>query len=136
MDFDAFRQDPKTIAAVERKLQVISEAAVRLGEQAEALCPGLPWRDVREIGNWLRHQYDREDSSDLSPSESAAKGRPSQHDQGDGRRPSPMSKSRKKGKTPKRVLALPDLERAKSAVLNTLTSTSGQPTYDHAIDAL
>ena len=31
MDLDSFRQDPKTIAAVERKLQVISEAAVRLG---------------------------------------------------------------------------------------------------------
>jgi uncharacterized protein with HEPN domain len=37
MDFDTFREDPKTIAAVERKLQAISEAAVRLGEQAEAL---------------------------------------------------------------------------------------------------
>jgi ribonuclease HepT-like protein len=49
MDLDSFRQDPKTIAAVERKLQVISEAAVRLGEQAEALCPGLPWRDIRII---------------------------------------------------------------------------------------
>ena len=61
MDLDSFRQDPKTIAAVERKLQVISEAAVRLGEQAEALCPGLPWRDIRGIGNWLRHQYDRVD---------------------------------------------------------------------------
>ena len=44
-----------------------------------------------------------------------------------------MSKSRKKRKTPKRVLALPDLEQAKSAVLNTLTSKSGQRTYDHAI---
>jgi len=61
MEFDGFREDPKTIAAVERKLQVISEAAVRLGEQAEALCPGLPWRDIRGIGNWLRHQYDRVD---------------------------------------------------------------------------
>ena len=36
-------------------------------------------------------------------------------------------------KTPKRVLALPDLEHAKSAVLNSLTSRSGQRTYDHAI---
>jgi len=27
MDLEAFREDPKTIAAVERKLQVISEAA-------------------------------------------------------------------------------------------------------------
>ena len=44
-----------------------------------------------------------------------------------------MSKSRKKRKPPKRVLALPDLEQAKSAVLNTLTSKSGQRTYDHAI---
>src|SRR5687767_8514353 len=44
-----------------------------------------------------------------------------------------MSKSRKKRKAPKRVLALPDLEQAKSAVLNTLTSKSGQRTYDHAI---
>jgi hypothetical protein len=36
-----------------------------------------------------------------------------------------MSKFRKK-RAPKRVLALPDLEQAKSAVLNTLTSVSGQ----------
>ena len=44
----------------------------------------------------------------------------------------PTVKSRKK-KPPKRVLALPDLEHAKTAVLNSLTSASGQRTYDHAI---
>ena len=44
-----------------------------------------------------------------------------------------MPRSRKKEKSPKPVLALPDLEQAKSAVLNTLTSKSGQRTYDHAI---
>jgi hypothetical protein len=42
------------------------------------------------------------------------------------------SKSRKK-RVPKRVLALPDLEHAKTAVLNSLTSASGQRTYEHAI---
>jgi site-specific recombinase XerD len=42
------------------------------------------------------------------------------------------SKSRSK-KPAKRVLALPDLEQAKAAVLNSLTSASGQRTYDHAI---
>src|SRR5512138_2795731 len=42
------------------------------------------------------------------------------------------SKSRKK-KQPKRVLALPDLEHAKAAVLHSLTSASAQRTYDHAI---
>jgi uncharacterized protein with HEPN domain len=61
MDVSAFRADAKTVAAVERKLQVISEAAIRLGDQAEVLCPGLPWRNIRGIGNWLRHQYDHVD---------------------------------------------------------------------------
>src|SRR5450756_404732 len=45
-----------------------------------------------------------------------------------------MSKSRKQRKPPKHVLALSDLEQSKSAVLNTLTSKSGQRTYDHAIN--
>jgi integrase len=44
----------------------------------------------------------------------------------------PTSKSRKK-RPPKRVLALPDLEHAKTAVLNSLSSASGQRTYEHAI---
>jgi integrase len=44
----------------------------------------------------------------------------------------PKSKSRRK-KSPKRVLAPPDLEQAKTAVLNSLTSASGQRTYEHAI---
>jgi uncharacterized protein with HEPN domain len=61
MDFEAFREDPKTVAAVERKLLLVSEAAMRLGEDAERLCPGLPWHNIRGIGNWLRHRYDRVD---------------------------------------------------------------------------
>jgi uncharacterized protein with HEPN domain len=61
MSLNQFRDDIKTIDAVERNLQRISEAAIRLGDQAESLCPGLPWRDIRGIGNWLRHQYDRID---------------------------------------------------------------------------
>jgi site-specific recombinase XerD len=43
-----------------------------------------------------------------------------------------IPKPRRK-KAPKRVLALPDLEQSKAAVLNSLTSASGQRTYDHAI---
>jgi uncharacterized protein with HEPN domain len=61
MELESFRADPKTVAAVERKLLVISEAAIRLGEQAGVLCPGPAWRDIRGIGNWLRHQYDAVD---------------------------------------------------------------------------
>lgn len=59
MDLAAFEQDPKTIAAVERKLQIISEAAIRLGPEAEKRCPDQPWTEIRGIGNWLRHRYDR-----------------------------------------------------------------------------
>jgi uncharacterized protein with HEPN domain len=59
MDFSAFRTDEKTNAAVERKLLVLSEAARRLGDDGERLCPSIPWDNIRGIGNWLRHQYDR-----------------------------------------------------------------------------
>jgi len=44
-----------------------------------------------------------------------------------------MSKMRNKKRPPKRVLALPDREPSKVAVLNRLTSKSGQRTYDRAI---
>src|SRR5947209_8770391 len=59
MDFECFREDPKTVAAVERKLQIVSEAAIRLGTVAEQRFPKFPWSDIRGMGNWLRHQYER-----------------------------------------------------------------------------
>jgi len=44
-----------------------------------------------------------------------------------------MSKPREKKRPHERVLALPDLEQSKAAVLNTRTSKSGQRSYDRAI---
>jgi len=41
MDLAAFRSNSMAMAAVERKLLTISEAAVRLGGQAPVLCPGI-----------------------------------------------------------------------------------------------
>lgn len=61
MDLDRYSCDERTQAAVERKLLIISEAAIRLKDTAEAICPGIPWREIRGIGNWLRHEYDRVD---------------------------------------------------------------------------
>lgn len=58
MSFAEFVDDEKTQAAVERKLLVISEVAIRLGHRAEELCPEIPWHDIRGTGNWIRHQYD------------------------------------------------------------------------------
>jgi uncharacterized protein with HEPN domain len=57
MDAAAFLADARTIDAVERCLLRISEAAVKLGDAAERHCPGLPWREIRGLGNRLRHDY-------------------------------------------------------------------------------
>jgi uncharacterized protein with HEPN domain len=65
MDFESFCGNPMVIAAVERKFQIISEAAIRLGNEAERCCPGMPWRDIRCIGNHLRHAYERIDLTSL-----------------------------------------------------------------------
>jgi uncharacterized protein with HEPN domain len=61
MDFDVFRSNPMAVAAVERKIQIISEAAIRLGDEAERRCPDQPWRDIWAIGNQLCHTYERID---------------------------------------------------------------------------
>ena len=52
-------------AAVERKLLIVSEAAIRLGDEAAAICPGIPWHKIRGVGNHLRHAYDRVDLDSL-----------------------------------------------------------------------
>jgi uncharacterized protein with HEPN domain len=52
-----FAKDQLLIDATERCLSRISEAAVKLGDDAEALAPGLPWPEIRGLGNHLRHGY-------------------------------------------------------------------------------
>lgn len=59
MDLREFLRDPKAQAAVERKLLVLNHAALKLGEEAEKLCPGIPWTAIRGMGKWLQQQYDR-----------------------------------------------------------------------------
>ncbi len=61
MDFNTFQGDERAIFAVQYALLAISEAAHRLGAEAETLCPGQPWADIRGIGNRLRHGYDNID---------------------------------------------------------------------------
>lgn len=59
MDFDAFLADAKTIDAVERCLQRITEAAIKIGaERMAEISPRTPVDAVRGLGNLLRHDYD------------------------------------------------------------------------------
>lgn len=64
-DRQMFSADEKTIDAVERCLSRISEAAVKLGPIAEVDAPMIPWREVRGLGNHLRHAYDGVDADIL-----------------------------------------------------------------------
>jgi uncharacterized protein with HEPN domain len=44
--------------AIRTCLLEVSEAAVKLGTTAETLAPEMPWKDIRSLGNYLRHRYD------------------------------------------------------------------------------
>lgn len=59
ISFETYKTDHLIRSAVERKMQIISEASSRLGEEAETLCPGPDWRGARGIENVLRHEYNR-----------------------------------------------------------------------------
>jgi uncharacterized protein with HEPN domain len=56
------RHDPAdSLHHIIENAERVCKAAVRLGDQAEALMPGQPWADIRGMGNRLRHAYDRVD---------------------------------------------------------------------------
>jgi uncharacterized protein with HEPN domain len=61
MDLAAFIAQGPAAYAVQYALLIISEAARKLGPNAEVLAPDQPWADIRGIGNILRHQYDEVD---------------------------------------------------------------------------
>nr|WP_250809558.1 HepT-like ribonuclease domain-containing protein [Neorhizobium tomejilense] len=58
MDFESFLRNRLVRDASERCLARISEAAVKLGPMAEDLLPRHGWRDIRNFGNILRHEYE------------------------------------------------------------------------------
>lgn len=59
MDYDAFAANQMRIDAVERCLERIIEAAIKIdSERMTAIAPDLPMNKVRGLGNRLRHSYD------------------------------------------------------------------------------
>jgi uncharacterized protein with HEPN domain len=61
VDLERYRDDLKTKSAVECQFQIITEAAYRLGNEADLLCPGPNWKGLMGMGNILRHGYHKVD---------------------------------------------------------------------------
>jgi uncharacterized protein with HEPN domain len=60
---EALAEDRVTKAAFERFLEILSEASRHIPDDMKSLRPDIPWRRISDIGNHLRHAYDRVDSA-------------------------------------------------------------------------
>jgi uncharacterized protein with HEPN domain len=59
--FADYRADRPLRDAVERNIERISEASRRLPDELKGRHPQLPWRQIAQVGNILRHGYRRVD---------------------------------------------------------------------------
>lgn len=55
---EAFAADERTIYAVTRCPEIISEASRRLPKDVQALHPEVPWAQIAGAGNVYRHDYE------------------------------------------------------------------------------
>jgi uncharacterized protein with HEPN domain len=58
LTIESFSEDRKTFYAVTRCVAIISEAVRRLPPHITERSSDLPWRKIRDAGNFYRHQYD------------------------------------------------------------------------------
>jgi uncharacterized protein with HEPN domain len=58
LDFTAFQNSRLHVYATTRALEIVSEASRRLPEDLRTRHAHLPWRAIRDTGNFYRHQYD------------------------------------------------------------------------------
>lgn len=64
LSVDEFARSQMTVDAVERCLQRITEAVMKIGEQRfSVIAPDVSFHEVRSLGNRLRHEYDILDES-------------------------------------------------------------------------
>lgn len=57
-DFASFEADQKTLYAVSRALEIISEASKRLPDNLKTRHPHIDWRSIAAAGNIYRHEYE------------------------------------------------------------------------------
>jgi uncharacterized protein with HEPN domain len=57
-DRDTFKKDLRTLYAVTRCLEIISEASRRLPDNLKARHPTIAWKQMAGAGNVYRHDYE------------------------------------------------------------------------------
>jgi uncharacterized protein with HEPN domain len=55
---DTFKEDLRTVYAVTRCLEIISEASRRLPDELKERHPGIAWKQMAGAGNVYRHDYE------------------------------------------------------------------------------
>jgi len=63
MDPETFVSSRKTVYAVTRALEIISEASRRLPDDFKARHPALDWPAIAAVGNVYRHEYETVDDA-------------------------------------------------------------------------
>lgn len=58
LSFQAFADDVRTLYAVTRCLEIISEASRKIPVEIKAKHPNVPWREIAGAGNVYRHDYE------------------------------------------------------------------------------
>jgi len=57
-NYQTFEDDVRTVYAVTRCLEIISEASRRLPDELKARHPSIAWKDMAGAGNIYRHDYE------------------------------------------------------------------------------
>jgi uncharacterized protein with HEPN domain len=63
MAFEDFARDRRTVYAVTRALEIVSEASRRLPDDLKSRQPGIDWQAVAAAGNVYRHEYEVVDNA-------------------------------------------------------------------------
>jgi uncharacterized protein with HEPN domain len=58
LTFNTFQADRRTVYAVIRCLEIISEASRKLPDDLKERYPDIPWTDIAGAGNVYRHDYE------------------------------------------------------------------------------
>jgi uncharacterized protein with HEPN domain len=59
VDFSAYRNDVMLRRAIERCVEIISEASRHIPTELKLEYDTQPWHEIASIGNLLRHHYER-----------------------------------------------------------------------------